>query len=128
MRLFRFTDALDRPNSEVHSTRSFLIRLWSELFARCPVVLGPTWTRLPWPIDADLDPATGMELVRETTAFITPGNVLGLPAVALPTGVADGLPTGIRIYADLWREDLCLEAAEIIEAGVTMPTPIDPRR
>ena len=69
-----------------------------------------------------------MELVLDTVRFITPGNVLGLPSVALPTGVAFGLPTGIQIYADLWREDLCLEAAEIVEAGVDRPTPIDPLR
>jgi amidase len=128
MRLFPLSGALGRSANEVHARRSFLIRLWSEFFVRRPVIVGPTWTRLPWPIDADLDGATGMQLVRDTAAFITPANVLGLPAIALPTGVAGGLPTGIQIYADLWREDLCLEAAEIIEAGVTMPTPIDPRR
>lgn len=58
--------------------------------------------------------------------IITPGDVLGLPSVALPMGVADGLATGIQIYADLWREDLCLEAAGVIEAKVDTPTPIDP--
>jgi amidase len=48
--------------------------------------------------------------------------------VALPTGVADGVPTGVQVYADLWREDLCLEAAEVIEGGVRRPTPTDPNR
>ena len=67
-------------------------------------------------------------IVYDTTPFITPANLMGLPSVALPTGVAGGLPTGIQIYADLWREDLCLDAAEIIEAGVACPTPIDPLR
>ena len=50
----------------------------------------------------------------DTVGFITPGNVLGLPAVALPTGVSDGLPAGVQVYADLYREDLCLLAAEAI--------------
>ncbi len=118
----------ERPNSELHATRSFLIRLWSEFFQRYPVMIGPTWPGFPWPVDADLDPETGVRLSLETTRFILPANVLGLPALALPMGVADGLPTGIQIYADLWREDLCLAAAEIIEAGVEMPTPIDPVR
>ena len=91
-------------------------------------MVGPTWTQLPWPVDADLEPGTGVQLVLDTVRFITPGNVLGLPSVALPTGVAFGLPTGIQIYADLWREDLCLEAAEVVEGGVDRPTPIDPLR
>ncbi len=114
------------PNSELHATRSRLTRLWSEFFVRYPVVVGPTWTRLPWPADADLEPATGPRLVLDTVRFITPGNVLGLPSVALPTGIAGGLPTGVQVYADLWREDLCLEAAETIQRGVDLPTPIDP--
>ena len=46
--------------------------------------------------------------------------------MALPTGVADGLATGIQIYAELFREDLCFLAAEIIERDSAMPTPIDP--
>jgi amidase len=114
------------PNSAVHAERSRLQRTWSAFFANYPVVVGPTWTQLPWPADADLDPKTGLDLLIDTIRFITPGNALGLPSVALPTGVSQGLPTGIQIYADLWREDLCLDAAEIVEAGVTRPTPMDP--
>jgi hypothetical protein len=57
-------------------------------FVRFPVVIGPTWTQLPWPVDADLRPGTGVELALDTARFITPGSVLGLPSVALPTGVA----------------------------------------
>jgi len=114
------------PNSALHAERSRLTRLWSEFFADHPVVIGPTWCVTPWPADADLDPKSGLDTVLNTARFITPGNVLGLPSVALPMGVADGLATGIQIYADLWREDLCLEAASIIEAKVDTPTPIDP--
>ena len=112
---------------ELHADRARLSRLWSVFFETYPVVIGPTWTCTPWPADADLDPNTGLRTVEDTVRFITPGNALGLPSVALPMGVADGLPTGIQIYADRWREDLCLEAAGIVEAGVTCPTPIDPR-
>ncbi|MCY3567131.1 MAG: amidase [Chloroflexi bacterium] len=114
------------PNSVVHAERSRLSRVWSEFFGAHPVAIGPTWTCLPWPFDSDLDPETGMDLTLGTAHFISPGNVLGLPAVALATGVADGLPTGVQVYADRWREDLCLAAAEQIEAASPMPTPIDP--
>ncbi len=113
-------------NSEVHAERSRLSRVWSEFFAAYPVAIGPTWTCLPWPIDSDLDPVTGIDTTLGTAHFISPANVLGLPSVALATGVADGLPTGVQVYADRWREDLCLAAAEQIEAECSMPTPIDP--
>ena len=114
------------PNAVVHAERSRLSRVWSEFFAAYPVAIGPTWTCLPWPIDSDLDPETGVDTTLGTAHFISPANVLGLPSVALATGVADGLPTGVQVYADLWREDLCLTAAEQIEAECSMPTPIDP--
>ncbi len=112
---------------KLHAERSRLTRLWSAFFETYPVVIGPTWCQTPWPADADLDPATGLRTVEDTVRFITPGNVLGLPSVALPTGVANGLPTGVQIYADRWREDVCLDAAGIVEAGVTCPTPINPK-
>jgi amidase len=121
-------DCSNLPNSAIHAERSRLGRLWSRFFVDYPVVVGPTWTRLPWPADADLDPQTGVTTLEDTVRFITPGNVLGLPSVALPMGVADGLPTGIQVYADLWREDLCLAAAEVIEAGVERVTPMNPVR
>ena len=53
--------------------------------------------------------------------------VLGLPAMAVPTGVGDGLPVGVQIIGPRFREDLCLAAAEAIEARVPRLTPIDPR-
>jgi amidase len=51
--------------------------------------------------------------------------VLGLPAMAVPTGVEDGLPMGVQIIAPRFREDLCLACAEAIEARAGTITPID---
>ena len=41
--------------------------------------------------------------------------MLGLPGLAVPTGLADGLPTGVQLCATRYREDLCLAAGEIVE-------------
>ena len=106
--------------------RRRLRRLWSSFLTDYTVCIGPTWSNLPWPIDTDLDPIKGDSALKESFIFIAPGNCLGIPSVALPMGVADGLPTGIQIYSELYREDLCLLAAEIIEKERVCPTPIDP--
>ncbi len=119
-------DCTNIPNSVVHSERSRLSRLWSKFFQSYSVAIGPTWTQLPWPFDADLVPKVGTELVLDTNKFITPGSALGLPAVAIPMGTANGMPTGVQIYSDLWREDLCLTAGATIENIVGSITPIDP--
>ena len=101
--------------------------LWSQFLTEHTVVVGPTWTNLPFPCNADLIPVSGAELVVNTLRFIVPGNALGIPGLALPMGVEDGLATGIQIYADLWRDDLCLLAGQCIERGVDPITPIDPK-
>ena len=53
--------------------------------------------------------------------------LVGFPAVAMPTGVSDGLPVGVQLFAQRFREDLLLDAAEVVEGRAGLFTPIDPR-
>ena len=118
------------PNSVrlpvIHSERNRLCRLWSEFFGEYPIMIGPTWTDIQFLHNADLDGKVGLELMSDRLRFITPANVLGIPSAAVPTGVIDGLPTGVQVYADKWREDLSLAGAEIIESALGHICPIDP--
>ena len=79
------------------------------------------------PVNLDLvDADTTRRIMRaQIMQLVVP--VLGLPAVSVPTGVADGLPAGVQITGGRFREDLCLEAAAAIEARAPMATPIEPR-
>jgi amidase len=52
--------------------------------------------------------------------------LLGLPGLAVPTGLVGGVPTGVQVVAERFREDLCFDAGEAIEAAYPMGTPIDP--
>jgi Asp-tRNA(Asn)/Glu-tRNA(Gln) amidotransferase A subunit family amidase len=54
-------------------------------------------------------------------------NLLGLPAAAVPTGLSHGIPLGVQIIGSRYREDLCPDAAEVIEAQCGLDTPIDPQ-
>ena len=50
------------------------------------------------------------------------------PCASVPTGIAaNNTPVGVQVVASRFREDLCLAAAEIIEAHAPKLTPIDPR-
>ena len=111
---------------EIHAERNRLSRLWAEFFAEYPIVVGPTWTDIQFTHDADLDGQAGMEITANRLRFISPANVLGLPSVAVPTGVHAGLPTGVQVYAEKWREDLTLAGAEVIESALGRICPIDP--
>ena len=118
-------DAVGLAN--IHAERNRLSRLWSEFFTANPIMVGPTWTGPQFEHDADINGVVGLELAIALLRFISPANVLGLPSAAIPIGVTDGLPTGVQVYADRWRDDLALSGAEAIEAVVGQICPIDPR-
>ena len=103
-------------------------REWSAFFADYSVVVGPTWCDAQFPHDADIDPETGTDTTVRRLPFVIPGNVLGIPSTAVPAGLGDaGLPLGVQVYADLWRDDLTLAAAQVVEDALGSLTPIDPR-
>jgi amidase len=58
------------------------------------------------------------------SALLAP--LLGLPGLAVPVGRHGKLRTGVQIMAMRNREDLCLDAGEVIEAAEGVVTPIDP--
>ena len=61
---------------------------------------------------------------------VVPANLLGLPSACVPAGRDEttGVPIGVLVTGQRFREDLCLEAAEAIEARLGLVTPIEPVR
>jgi amidase len=51
-----------------------------------------------------------------------------LPSACVSAGAdeATGLPIGVLLTGPRFREDLCLDAAEIIERRYSVKTPINP--
>jgi amidase len=107
-------------------TRQSLLRSWSEFQAHHALIVAPIATDIPAKAGTDLDEgrvADDLRIMRMAMAV----NALGLPAVALPVGIADGLPQAVQVIGPRYREDLCLDAAAAIEDQVGVITPIDPR-
>jgi len=125
--IHQLLDLPRNPAELLFVERHRLIREWSAFFVDHPVVIGPIWTDVQFEHDADFDASAGTTVTVDRLRFITPGNLLGIPGCAVPTGVADGLPVGVQVYADLWRDDLCLDVAQVIEDSLGILTPIDPR-
>jgi amidase len=107
-------------------TRHSLLRSWSEFAEHHPLIVAPIATDVPSQAGTDLDEGRVAEDLR-TMRMAMAVNVLGLPAVALPVGIADGLPQAVQVIGPRFREDLCLEAAAALEDQVGILTPIDPR-
>jgi amidase len=111
--------------SALMSQRDGVARAWSLFMAEHPLILTPTWTQLPFEHGFDLaDPAAAIALIRPVVA----ANLMGLPSACVPAGrdAPSGLPIGVLVTGQRLREDLCLEAAEAIEARLGLQTPIDP--
>ena len=108
------------------AARQAIARQWSEFHTRYPLVLGPVSTQPAFPVGRDVESAETVANLAGSLALVTTVNLLGLPAVAVPVGVVDGLPQGVQIIGDRYREDLCLDAADAIETRLGVVTPIDP--
>ncbi len=111
----------------MHQTRWRVASEWRKFMTDYPLVVGPTWTQPPFELGFDIADHESNLKVIEMVRFTLPANLMGLPAACVPTGVANGLPTGAQIIGNLLREDLCLDAAQVIEDSVGVLTPIDPR-
>jgi Asp-tRNA(Asn)/Glu-tRNA(Gln) amidotransferase A subunit family amidase len=53
-------------------------------------------------------------------------SILGLPSLAAPTGLVDGLPIGVQSVAARYQKETCLAAGEVIEDRNPIKGPIDP--
>ncbi len=102
-------------------------RAWAAFLARYPIVLLPVSLEPPFPQGLDLEGTQAFDSVFRAQAPMLAAPLLGIPGVSVPTGLADGLPMGVQVMAARWREDLALDAAEVIEAACPMPTPIAPK-
>jgi amidase len=107
--------------------RATLVRRWQLFLERYPLVLAPVSGEPPfrWGLDVESEATMARVLRAQESQFAVP--VLGLPAVSVPTGLAGGLPMGVQFIGPRFREDLVLDAAEVIEARCPPMTPVDPR-
>ncbi|MFI1995635.1 amidase [Actinoplanes sp. NPDC020271] len=103
-------------------------RAWGEFLQRFPLLLGPVFTQPPVEPGLESRNRAGRIAVTEAMRLCTATSFLGLPAVAVPAGVQDGLPAGVQIVGRPYREDMCLTAAAAIERRLGTLAPIDPRQ
>ena len=115
------------PYMKALAERARVVRQWQQFFERVPLVLAPVCSQPVYTRGFDVQSVERTAEFWRECATLTAVPVLGVPALAVPTGVVDGLPMGVQILAARFREDLCLAAGEAIEARAGMATrlPID---
>jgi amidase len=125
-----FFEAAGDPDSvaaeQAFITRQSVLRSWGEFQEHHPLIVAPIGTDIPAKAGTDLDEGHVTEDLRIMRMAVAV-NTLGLPAVALPVGIQDGLPQEVQLIGPRYREDLCLDAATALEDQVGIFTPINPR-
>lgn len=121
-----FARELDFPSYiRVGQTRAAILREWQLSFEQRPFLLMPISYEQAVEIDTDQkgDAAVAAMLTAHTPMLAV--SVWGLPGLAVPTGVANGIPTGVQIVAGRFQEERCLLAGEAIEARHPIQRPPD---
>ena len=112
---------------EALKRRLTLAREWSLFLARHPLLLLPISAELPFPDGLDLENESAFARVWEAQLTQIGLPVMGLPGLAVATGMVGRKPVGVQLVADRFREDLCLRAGAAIEAAGAPVLPVEPR-
>jgi amidase len=114
-----FQDGLQR--------RAGLLREWLLFFERFPVVLMPVSGELPFRDNSDVEGFEAFKRIMAAQLTQVGLPLLGLPGLAVASGLEGTVPVGVQLVAGRYREDLLLAAGEAIEAGGAPPSPVDPK-
>jgi amidase len=114
-----------RDYAEAWARRAAIAAEWRRLLVDVPVILGHVSTSPMREPDYDLGGQDAADRAWRDLWLTVVVNFLGLPALALPTGLgADGLPTGVQLIGASFGEEVLFEAGRIVEAGVPALPPI----
>ncbi|MFD5825494.1 amidase family protein [Lentzea sp. NPDC060358] len=100
---------------ELTSTRLAIQREWARVLDRHPVVVGPVSAVASFEPDEERRGPGELARYFEALRLCEASSFVGVPAVAVPTGLRAGLPTGVQVISRMFREDLALDAAEVLE-------------
>ena len=98
--------------------RNHYCREWSLFLQHYPLVLTPFLPHPTYKWDRDTEGAEGVREVLGAGIYSYSMNFLGLPAGNVSANYNDGLPVGVQIVGQRFREDMILDACEAIEQRV----------
>jgi aspartyl-tRNA(Asn)/glutamyl-tRNA(Gln) amidotransferase subunit A len=114
------------PASELFAVFAAVSRLehaLASLFAEADAFLLPNVAALAWPIGLKYPPEIDGRSVgsRGHAVFTALANAAGLPALALPVGVVDGLPVGAQIVGRHGADRAVLDLGLCLERALGLP-------
>lgn len=95
-------------------SRARLTRLWRSFLADWPLVLCPVSGELPFADHRDVASEADFDAVLHAQMPMIATPFMGLPGLTVTTGKHGPAPLGVQLIADQFREDLLLEAGEVL--------------
>jgi amidase len=121
----RLSDLTPAPDfagfMDIWQERAGLVRAWRMFLEETPLLLCPVSGALPFPDHADLGGAEAFAQIAEAQLTQIGLPLIGCPALSVATGRAEGLPVGVQLVAGPFREDLLLEAGEVLAGAGAVP-------
>ncbi len=107
-------------------TRATLLREWQLFLDEYPVLICPVSAELPFPDQLDVESPAAFRRVMEAQLTQIGLPLMGLPGLAVNTGMIGNTPVGVQLVAGRYHENALLLAGEAIESGGVTPSAIDP--
>lgn len=101
---------------EAMQTRAGLVREWEEFMQQYPVLICPVSGELPFSQQQDVSSEAAFEAIMQTQLTQRALPVIGLPGLAVTTGMIGTVPVGVQLIGGRYREDILIAAGGDIES------------
>ncbi|WFP17474.1 Asp-tRNA(Asn)/Glu-tRNA(Gln) amidotransferase subunit GatA [Citricoccus muralis] len=106
----------DAYYGSAQKVRTLVQQDFAAAFEQVDVLVSPASPRLPFRFGEQIDDPVTLYLNDVTTI---PANLAGVPGIAVPSGVVDGLPVGVQFMAPATEDARMYRVAGALEALVT---------
>lgn len=96
------------------SRRFIILQKWLIFLEKYPLVIAPLSLKSSFKTNKNYSTDELFSSLKPSLSV----NVLGLPSISVPIGINQGVPYGVQIIGQKFREDMCFDAAEKIEKQV----------
>jgi aspartyl-tRNA(Asn)/glutamyl-tRNA(Gln) amidotransferase subunit A len=102
----------DAYYKKAQKVRTLLKRDFDKTFEKYDVILSPTAPILPFKLGEKMDDPVAMYMADILTVSI---NLTGVCALSIPCGTVEGLPVGLQLIGDRFKEEKILNVAYAYE-------------
>jgi len=97
---------------KAQKVRALIINDFKKAFQKVDVIITPTTPTLPFKIGEKIEDPLTMHL---SDIFTVTASISGLPAISIPCNKKNGLPVGVQLIGDRFKEDLLFSVAQKFE-------------